>query len=331
MIYTHENSVIQVHGIPFFKQHGKYVRISDELFEKMPNLSFLGKLVTGARLRFRTNSQTIKVSFSIAKPHCPSYLADFSAVVFYGKGTDSEYAGHTQVEITDEGSITVGEFKKNADMQDVTIFFPKYAMVSGYGVEIEEGAVIEAPTPYKYNKPILFYGSSITQGGTASICSNAYTAMLSRWLDFDYYNMGFAGNAKGEIIMADYLNTIDFAAFVLDYDHNAGYSELRETHEPFFKRIREAHPDVPILMMSRPNTDEAPEGAADRRDIILNTLNNAKAAGDDKVYFINGETFFGKEHRMECTVDKVHPNDLGHYRMATTIEPVLKEILEKYC
>lgn len=131
--------------------------------------------------------------------------------------------------------------------------------------------------------------------------------------------------------MADYLNTIDFAAFVLDYDHNAGYSELRETHEPFFKRIREAHPDVPILMMSRPNTDEAPEGAADRRDIILNTLNNAKAAGDDKVYFINGETFFGKEHRMECTVDKVHPNDLGHYRMATTIEPVLKKILEKYC
>jgi hypothetical protein len=61
----------------------------------------------------------------------------------------------------------------------------------------------------------------------------------------------------------------------------------------------------------------------------LATYQNALKAGDENVYFIDGEVFFGEYDRELCTVDRIHPNDLGFYRMAQVIEPVIKSILDK--
>ena len=58
------------------------------------------------------------------------------------------------------------------------------------------------------------------------------------------------------------------------------------------------------------------------------TYDAAVAAGDKKVYFIDGETFYGETDRNLCAVDNCHPNDLGFFRMANTIRPVLKEMLD---
>ena len=66
-----------------------------------------------------------------------------------------------------------------------------------------------------------------------------------------------------------------------------------------------------------------------RREIVLATYQNALKAGDENVYFIDGEVFYGEHDRELCTVDKIHPNDLGFYRMAQVIEPIIKSILDK--
>ena len=117
--------------------------------------------------------------------------------------------------------------------------------------------------------------------------------------------------------------------FVFDYDHNAPDVEfLQQTHEPFFKRIREKNPDLPIVMMSSPDFDYRPD-KPQRRDIVKQTYLNAVANGDKNVYYIDGSTFFGDTDRHLCTVDCIHPNDLGFYRMAGVIEPVIKRILDK--
>jgi len=175
----------------------------------------------------------------------------------------------------------------------------------------------------------LFYGSSITEGSCYSTVSNAYVSTLSRWLDFDFYNMGFSSNAKGELVMADYINTIDMGVFVYDYDHNAPTVEhLRNTHKPFFDRIRQAYPHIPILMMTRP-AEIYTEEIKERREVVRATYDAAVAARDKNVYFIDGETFYGEADRNICSADGCHPNDLGFYRMAGVIRPVLKEILDK--
>jgi hypothetical protein len=210
------------------------------------------------------------------------------------------------------------------------VFFPRNEVVYDIYVGIDDGADIRKASPYTYEKPVLFYGSSITEGGCCSKPANAYTAFISRWIDCDFYNMGFSGSAAGELDVCDYLNTIEKSVFVMDYDHNSPTPEhLSETHEPFFKRIREYDPTVPVVFISRPNPEADPVDAQRRFEIIKRTYDNAKNAGDENVYLIDGRTLFGTEDREACTADKIHPNDLGMFRMAKVIAPVIKSILDK--
>ena len=210
-------------------------------------------------------------------------------------------------------------------MTDWTIFLPLYGSASKIEVGLAPGAKIEAPTPQAITKPVLFYGSSITQGGCASRPGNAYTTMLCRAMDAPQINLGFSGSGKGEIAVARAIAGLELAAFVMDYDHNAPTPEyLKQTHEPFFKAIREKQPDLPIIIMSKCNFYGSRDDIA-RRDIIRQTYENAAKAGDKHVWFIDGEILFGKEDRDACTVDGCHPNDLGFYRMYKTALPVLKE------
>ena len=133
--------------------------------------------------------------------------------------------------------------------------------------------------------------------------------------------------------MANAIGKLKLSAFVLDYDHNAPTVEhLRATHEPFFKAVREAQPDLPVIMLSRcdyPNYDrEKIASANERREIIRRTYLNAIDSGDKKVWFIDGECLFGRDDRDACTVDNCHPNDIGFYRMYQNILPTLKTALE---
>jgi lysophospholipase L1-like esterase len=154
--------------------------------------------------------------------------------------------------------------------------------------------------------------------------------LLSKWLDFDYYVCGFSGSCRGQLELADFFAEFDdLGVFVMDYDHNARSAEhLAQTHEPFFRRLREHFPDLPVLMMTAPNYLHVRE-ADERRAVVRKTYENALAAGDQNVYFVDGKDFFGDEDAYNCTVDTIHPNDLGFYRMAKCIYPVLKEIIEK--
>ena len=164
-------------------------------------------------------------------------------------------------------------------------------------------------------------------------------------LDTNYINLGFAGSCRGEETMANYLASLSASVFVIDYDHNASDpKELEERHYPLYKRIRDKNPKTPIVFITRPNPERGGRNGAnnvtylnyeqnDRQkktyNVIYDTYVRAKNEGDENVYFIDGRTLFGTELRELCTVDGTHPNDVGFYRMAKTIYPVLKEILEK--
>ena len=142
-----------------------------------------------------------------------------------------------------------------------------------------------------------------------------------------HINLGFSGNARGELAMADYIGGLNISVFVLDYDHNApNVAHLENTHFAFYERFRQHQPNTPIVMVSRPDRDSDPKVWL-RRDIIRNTYEKALALGDKNVCFVDGLAFFDDEVRSACLVDGCHPNDLGFHFMAKGIGAAIRQYL----
>ena len=333
--YPFTQSPFRVFGAPLFEKTGTLWRLPDELTEKLPKEFVdwqLAHRCPGARLCFRTDSETLQFRIHFKSMNVDigmSLYAAQSGNVFVGERQTARYLGLVMPRQGYAEPVASGTFRKEKKMEDVTLFLPRNEEITDVFIDLDDEARVEAPTAYRYATPILYYGSSITEGGCCSMPCNAYNALLSRWLDADYYNFGFSGCAKGEAIMADYINSIEKSVLVMDYDHNApNAAHLKETHAPFFRRIRAHSPNLPVLFMTKPNFDFDAD-SRERRKIIYDTYQSAVAAGDKNVYFLDGETFFGMEDRFACTNDCLHPNDLGMYRMAKAIYPVLKKILQE--
>lgn len=328
--YNYKDKPIKVFGIPFFEERGVLERLPEDIIRRVPSLEFLGKRATGARVAFRTNSKKITVKIrlkTLTVDRGMSIYACQSAHVLAGERGNLRFLG--LVFPPDYDTLEFEEtFEKDDTLENITIYLPRNEHIADVNVLVEEDAEVCAPTPYRY-KPILFYGSSITEGGCCCNPFNAYNAIISNRLDVDVYNFGFSGSAKGETVLADYISTIDMSIFVYDYDHNAPDVDfLRETHKPFFDIIRKNRPHLPIVIMTMPKERYDDENDA-RRAVIRATYEAAKAAGDENVHFIDGESFFGENERYMCSIDGIHPNDLGFARMADVITPVIRDILEK--
>ena len=97
-------------------------------------------------------------------------------------------------------------------------------------------------------KPVVIYGSSITQGGCASRPGMCYTVIAGRLADVPIVNMGFSGNGKMELEMSGILAGIDASAYVLDCLWNMEPDLLRERFEPFVRALHARCPAAPILL-----------------------------------------------------------------------------------
>ncbi len=322
---------LTVFGIAGFDKSKKLSRLPDELLCSLPSLDFLGRRVPGARIGFRTNSKrlTVKIEYeTLSIDVGMSIYACQSAFVYAGKTRQSsKFIGLVGPQ-NYEAKAFESTLDLSGEMQEVLILLPRNEIITDVQILVDDDATVTEPTPYKHPKPILYYGSSITEGGCSTNPANYYNAIISRHLDVDYYNFGFSGNCKGEPEMADFFNTLDFSIFVLDYDHNApSVLHLQETHEPFYKKIREANKDVPIIMMTRPRPWLTDDEEA-RHNIVYQTYKNALEGGDKNVYFISGTSFFEDDIDAElCFIDGTHPNDLGFHKMAKAVEPLIKSLL----
>lgn len=217
---------------------------------------------------------------------------------------------------------------ETSKLRDIIINFPLYNGVRELEIGLEKDATLKAGNKYKIKKPVVFYGSSITQGGCASRPGNSYQSVLSRRLDFNYINLGFSGNAKTEDEIADYIANLEMSAFVYDYDHNAPTVEhLKNTHYKMYKKIRAENNNIPIILASAPAPCWSQAETHQRIDIIKNTFDRAREYGDNNIYFINGMEIFKKYDSNMMTVDGCHPTDFGFYCMAESFEEILKNVL----
>lgn len=289
----------------------------------------------GARVRFATDSMYvgIKVEFKrhvLSSPHVTS-LNETGFDIYVDEGTGQTYAS-SFIPAMDgfEGYQGITKFA-DKKMRQITIYFPSSNEIFDVEVALQNDAKLCEAAPYKYEKPVVFYGSSITHGFAASRPGMTYVNQIGRMLDTNIMNFGFSGNAKGEPGLAEYLAKLDMSVFVMDYDHNAPSDEhLKNTHYDFYKIIRENNPDLPIIIVTKPDARKyTDEWTLSRKDIILNTYLTARSQGDKNVYFVDGNSFFIGSDRLDFTVDGCHPTDRGFARMAEIIGGVVRELLEK--
>ncbi len=330
-IYTIPNSKTDLYGV-FYENNG-FIRLPKEVaFNASEVVSRLYNQTAGGRLRFSTNSKNIKI---IAKWNSRTSLNHMPATGVYGFTLQEDYKNGknkfigTFVPTYDslkgyESQISLSRKK----LRYFTLYFPLYNEVSELLLLVDKGAILEKGLSYNDFKPIVYYGSSITQGGCASRPDNSYQSIITKKYNLDYINLGFSGGCRAEESLVKYMAGLDASVFVCDYDHNAPTVEyLQNTHYKLYKTYRSINPNTHILFISRPSyyikTTMNPKA---RLKIIKETYEKAISEGDKNVYFLDGRKLFKREYNL-CTVDGIHPNDLGFYFMAKAIGNEIVKIL----
>lgn len=343
--YDVRNEPFEVYGLYNYRTEPQFKRLPDAIGQNVNDgVAQLYTNTAGGRVRFSTDSRYVAIR--AVEPHIGwsanitlNGCAGFDLYVDDPETTGSQYyrTFTPPTDIKDDHRYESILKFPDRRLRYFTINFPLYSDVSELWIGLQEDAVLCEGMKYRKVLPVVYAGSSITQGASASRPGNAYQSIISRRLNLDFLNFGFSGSFKAEDTIVDYLNTLPMSAFVSDYDHNAPTAEhLKNTHYRMYERIREKHPDLPYVMITRPDVlnneysskvlGDLGNGAVIRREIIFESYRKAIASGDRNVYFIDGNSFFVGEYQDCATIDSTHPNDYGMVRMADVIGCTIKNL-----
>ena len=338
------DSLFSVHGVYFDELMGVYTRMPMDVAKSVsPGVANLSYMCSGGRLRFVSDSPYVAVKASL--PACmPMRHMTITGSHGFAVYVDGNFVHQLappfdaflkNVDYSDplNARVCFAESRRiyAADSQEehlFEIYFPLYGGVAELYIGVQEGAVVKTAPAYKYEKPILFYGSSITQGACVSRPGNDYVSMIARWLDSDYINLGFSGCGNAEQPMLDYIQSIDASVYAYDYNlYNDRPERILPPHYDIYKQLRSARPDAAILLYDKPFYE--PDATYERRSgIIRNTYTQAVAEGDRRVILIEAADMFGSENRDSCVADCSHPNDLGALRIAEAMYRPIRDFLE---
>jgi len=217
--YNIKAEPFQIYGVK--PENGRYRRMPEKVAQDVSEgVYYLYSQTAGGRVKFITDSSYIAISSVMDKIAQRAHFAFTGAAAFDlydDNGYIKTFVPPCDMEKGYESVIELGEKK----LRNITINFPLYSDVLELYIGVSENAAIEKALPYKISTPIVYYGSSITQGACASRPGRCYQSIISRRFDCDYVNLGFSGNAKAEDEMIEYIKKLDMSLFVYDYDHNA--------------------------------------------------------------------------------------------------------------
>jgi lysophospholipase L1-like esterase len=296
----------------------------------------LSRNSTGLCVRFATDSTAIHARWTVtgknlALPHMPA--TGVSGLDLYTRSAAGRWqwvangrpAGETTTAPLATG-LTAGE-------KEYLLYLPLYNGVSSVEIGLPKGAALKKadPRPAGKQTPIVFYGTSITQGGCASRPGMVHTAILGRRFDRPVVNLGFSGNGTLDLDIAALLGELDAAAFVIDCLPNLNPAQVAERTEPFVKALRKAKPTTPILLVEDRTYANAPalpalaKRNADSRAAFKKAFEALVEGGDKNLHYLAGEGLIGDDG--EGTVDGSHPTDLGFMRQADAFAEALKPLL----
>lgn len=328
--YSCEEKPFSLEGV--FREGDVLTRMPAKVSERIsPDVFELHADAAGGRVRFRTDSRTISVHAVFSRiavfNHFP--LSGTAGLDLYAEAPDApdHYIGTFLPPVDIAESLEFeASLPTDGVLREYTVNLPLYSCLRSLEIGLDAGAELSAPEE-RNGTPVVYYGSSITQGGCASHPGSAYEAVIFQKNHRNYLNLGFSGSARGETEMAEYIAALPMCLFVMDYDHNAPTPEhLEATHERFFRILRKKQPCLPVLFVTRPKPYPDAEDQR-RREIIRKTYQSARDAGDENVFFLDGGSFFEGALKEHWSVDNKHPSDAGFLRMGEVIGERIESIL----
>ena len=317
---------LTVAGLPWLAENqGRLTRLPVRLKDTFrPVVWTLTQHTSGVRILFRTNSTSVRVQAKGGtgqSHHMTSVMQN--GLDFYVNGRYKGSAWPAAKGVIDTSFSTYGPA---TEFRDITIHLPLYNSIVIEKIALDPGSEIQPPTAFALPKPVIYYGSSITQGGCASNPGLSYQAILSRRLNVDFVNLGFSGNGVGEAEVARAVAEIDASAFVLDYWANPGPAAYERTLPPFVDTLRAVHPEVPILITSPFFNPGRERVQARKRETARRFVDTRRAAGDSNVHYVEGLDMISADTAWGL-VDGRHANSVGFYLCANGLEPHLRRVL----
>lgn len=324
---------LKVHGLAWFKEESPSVRrlptrLKDTFREPVWNLA---QNPAGGRIRFKTDSTHVSI-----RAKSPDYYVMNHITRIGQSGFDIYVDGYFLGSVSPdaEGVISADWPIARADqpkkLRNIEISMPLYKSVTIESIGIDDGSTIADPAPYALPKPIVYYGTSITQGGCAATPGTTYQSFISRWTNTDFVNLGFSGNGFGEHEMATAICEIDACCYVIDFWGNVGAAEYGERLPGFVGPIRENHPKAPIVVISpfyfAGEIVDDTTHARQRKDSEAFVKDHQKQ-GDKNIHFMDGLKMISREETFG-EVDGIHATSLGFYFMAKGLTPLLKRVLD---
>ncbi len=287
----------------------------------------------GMMVRFKTDATAIHVHYKVKKsnlgmPHMPA--TGVSGVDLYARDESGKWKW---VQVTKPASQEVkAEIIKGLapGFREYAAYLPLYNGVEFMSMGVAKGSKFEGLTPRE--KPIVFYGTSITHGACASRPGMVHTAILGRRLDRPVVNLGFSGNGRMDQAVGEYLVQVDAAAYVIDCLPNMAPADVSLKCIPLVKQLRHAKPTVPIVLVEdrRFTNDwilpEKQKFHTDNHAALQAAFAELKSDGVEGLYYIAGDKLYGDD--TEGATDASHANDLGFMRQAEIFEPVLRDALQ---
>ncbi len=326
---------LEINGLPWYTANkGEWIRLPLSLKEVVREPVWkLAQSPSGARLRFRSNTGSLSIRLEYPQPPGMRNMHAFgqSGVDLY---VDGVYHGTATADAEAKpGKVYTHSFFSGRPRQEreITLYLPLYLGVKVLAIGLDPDAGLQRPRPFAREKPVVFYGTSITQGGCASRSGMSYQAILGRMLNLDYVNLGFSGNGRGEPEMARAVAEIEASCFVMDFaQNNPTLESLQEVYDPFLSAVRSRHPDTPILLITPIYAAREAWGPDERlegmRAHIRQVGARRIAAGDARLQIVEGTDLLGPADGGGL-VDGVHPNDLGFQRMAERLAARLGKVL----
>lgn len=335
------NAQILYHDASAFPLLGKATDVTLTRYERLPDslehvsrkpLWNLGRNSAGLALRFRSNSTRIATKWEVRDNRNMNHMTPTGI-----KGLDLYclqdgkwvFAGSGRP----QGKVNEATIVSNMDPEEreYLLYLSLYDGVTSLAIGVDSLSTLDQPAvdlPVR-KKPVVFYGTSILQGGCASRPGMAHTNILERWLNRECINLGFSGNALLDLEIAEVAASVDASMFILDFLPNATVEQMKERAEKFYSIIRSKHPGTPILFVEDPIFTHSrfdkriAKEVKDKNETIAAIFQALKKRGEKNVYLLSSKDIIGRDG--EATVDGIHFTDLGFMRYAEVLYPLIKK------
>lgn len=336
------SSDLQWHDVRDWGVEGRGFNDTEKYFDRLPQRAKgvvrsavwnLSRHSSGMLARFRTDATEISADYAVtsknlAMAHMPA--TGVSGLDLYATDDDGQWRWVSVVRPNaQQMNVKLASGLKPGE-RDYAVYLPLYNGTEYLKIGVPTGATFEpiAPRP---DKPIVFYGTSITHGACASRPGMPHPAILGRRLRRPVINLGFSGNGRLEPEVGRFLVELDPAVYVLDCLPNITAEEVKARTEPMVQQLRAARPEVPIVLVEdrtyadawiRPSRQQRNDTSRVEFQAAFERL---QQAGVKDLHYVDGETLLGSDR--DDTTDGSHPNDLGFWRQANAIEPALRSAL----